>query len=174
MGGRGLTFVLLVAAYFVAGKLGLQLASVNASATAVWPPTGIAIAALLLIGLDLWPAILVGAFAVNLTTSGDLPSSIGIAIGNTLEAVIATLLVQRWAGGREAFERPHDVIAFAFLAAVVATAVSATVGVMSLAVSGLASWSDFAPIWFTWWMGDASGALLITPAIVLWATRSPP
>ena len=170
MGGRGLTFVLLVAAYFVAGKLGLQLAFVNASATAIWPPTGIAIAALLLIGLDLWPAILIGAFIVNLTTSGDLPSSIGIAIGNTLEAVIATRVVQRWAGGRAAFERPYDVLGFALLAAGLATMVSATIGVTSLALAGLASWSEFAPIWLTWWLGDASGALLITPAIVLWAT----
>lgn len=168
--GRGLTFALLVSVYFVAGKLGLMLAFVNASATAVWPPTGIAIAALLLFGTELWPAILVGAFAVNLTTSGDLPSSVGIAIGNTLEAVIATLLVARWAGGRTTFERPRDVPRFAFLAATLATAVSATIGVASLGLTGLARWSDFGPIWLTWWLGDASGALLITPAVVLWAT----
>jgi integral membrane sensor domain MASE1 len=166
---RGLTFALLIAIYFVAGKLGLMLAFVNASATAVWPPTGIAIAAMLLFGTELWPAILVGAFAVNLTTSGDLPSSVGIAVGNTLEAVIATGLVGRWAGGRTVFERPQDVPRFAFLAAV-ATAVSATIGVTSLGLTGLARWSDFGPIWLTWWLGDASGALLITPVIVLWAT----
>jgi signal transduction histidine kinase len=167
---RGLTFALLVSIYFVAGKLGLTLAFVNASATAVWPPTGLAIAALLLLGVGFWPAILVGAFAVNVTTSGDLPSSVGIAIGNTLEAVIATLLVGRWAGGRTAFERPQDVLRFALLAAVLATAVSATIGVTSLVVARLASWSAFGAIWLTWWLGDASGALLVTPAIVLWAT----
>jgi signal transduction histidine kinase len=166
----GLTFALLVAIYFVAGKLGLTLAFVNASASAVWPPTGLAIAALLLLGIGFWPAILVGAFAVNVTTSGDLPSSVGIAIGNTLEAVIATRLVDRWAGGRTAFERPRGVIRFALLAGVLATAVSATIGVTSLVVAGLATWPEFGPIWLTWWLGDASGALLITPAIVLWAT----
>jgi signal transduction histidine kinase len=166
----GLTFALLVTIYFVAGKLGLTLAFVNVSASAVWPPTGLAIAALMLLGIRFWPAILVGAFAVNLTTSGDLPSSVGIAIGNTLEAVIATRLVERWAGGRTAFERPQGVLRFALLAAVLATAVSATIGVTSLVVAGLASWPDFGAIWLTWWLGDASGALLITPAIVLWAT----
>jgi signal transduction histidine kinase/ActR/RegA family two-component response regulator len=156
--------------YFVAGKFGLMLAFVNASATVVWPPTGLAIAALLLLGIEFWPAILLGAFAVNLTTSGDVPSSVGIAVGNTLEAVIATTLVHRWAGGPTAFERPQGVLRFALLAAVLATGVSATIGVTSLAVAGLARWSDFGAIWLTWWLGDASGALLITPAIVLWAT----
>jgi signal transduction histidine kinase len=170
----GLTFALLVSIYFVAGKFGLTLAFVNASATAVWPPTGLAIAALLLLGLGFWPAILVGAFAVNLTTSGELPSSVGIAIGNTLEAVIATRLVDRWAGGRTVFERPQGVIRFALFAGVLATAVSATIGVTSLVLAGLARWSDFGAIWLTWWLGDASGALLITPAIVLWATSGRP
>jgi signal transduction histidine kinase len=151
-----------------------MLAFVNASATVVWPPTGLAIAALLLLGIELWPAILLGAFAVNLTTSGDLPSSVGIAIGNTLEAVAATLFVERWAGGRTAFERPQHILRFALLAAVLATAMSATIGVTSLALTGLARWSDFGPIWLTWWLGDASGALLITPAIVLWATSRRP
>jgi signal transduction histidine kinase/ActR/RegA family two-component response regulator len=170
----GSTFALLVSIYFVAGKLGLTLAFVNASATAVWPPTGLAIAALLLLGIEFWPAILVGAFAVNVTTSGDLPSSVGIAVGNTLEAVIATRLVDRWAGGRTAFERSQHVLRFALLAAVLATAVSATIGVTSLVVTGLARLSDFGPIWLTWWLGDASGALLITPALVLWATSRLP
>jgi signal transduction histidine kinase/CheY-like chemotaxis protein len=169
MAERIVVSALLVAIYFVAGKLGLTLAFVNASATLVWPPTGLAIAALLLMGVELWPAIFIGAFAVNLTTSGDLPSSIGIAIGNTLEAVIATRLVNRWADGRKAFERPHGVIRFALLAGTLATAVSASIGVMSLELTGLARWSDAGPIWLTWWLGDASGALVITPVIVLWA-----
>jgi signal transduction histidine kinase len=168
---RVLTFALLVAIYFVAGKLGLTLAFVNASATAVWPPTGLAIATLMIMGVRFWPAILVGAFAVNVTTSGNVPSSAGIAIGNTLEAVIAAGLVERWAGGRNAFERPRDVLRFAILAGVLATAVSATIGVASLVLAGLASWADFSPIWLTWWLGDASGALVVAPPLVLWATR---
>ncbi|HKW78378.1 MAG TPA: MASE1 domain-containing protein, partial [Candidatus Limnocylindria bacterium] len=152
---RGLVLAALVAIYFVAGKLGLSLAFVNASASAVWPPTGLAIAGLLVLGIAYWPAILIGAFAVNLTTSGDVPSSVGIAFGNTLEAVVGAFLVGRFAGGRATFERPADVLRFALLAAVLATAISATVGVTSLALAGLARWSDFGPIWLTWWLGDA-------------------
>ena len=165
---RAVRFVAFVAVYFVAGKLGLSLAFVNASATAVWPPTGLAIAALLLFGPQLIPGILVGALAVNLATSGDLPSSAGIAIGNTLEAIIGSYLVHRWAGGRNAFERPQNVLLFALFAATVAPAVSATIGVSTLAIRGLAEWSDFAPIWLTWWLGDANGALLVAPVVVLW------
>ena len=165
---RAVGFVAFVAVYFVAGKLGLSLAFVNASATAVWPPTGLAIAALLLFGPQLIPGILVGALAVNLATSGDLPSSAGIAIGNTLEAILGSYLVRRWAGGRTAFERPQNVLLFALFAATVAPAVSATIGVSTLAIRGLAEWSDFAPIWLTWWLGDANGALLVAPVVVLW------
>jgi signal transduction histidine kinase/CheY-like chemotaxis protein len=165
---RAVGFVAFVAVYFVAGKLGLSLAFVNASATAVWPPTGLAIAALLLFGPQLIPGILIGALAVNLGTSGDLPSSAGIAIGNTLEAILGSYLVQRWASGRNAFERPQNVLLFALFAATVAPAVSATIGVSTLAIRGLAEWSDFAPIWLTWWLGDANGALLVAPVVVLW------
>jgi signal transduction histidine kinase/CheY-like chemotaxis protein len=168
---RGLGDVAFIALYFVAGKLGLSLAFVNASATAVWPPTGLAIAALILFGSQLAPAIFIGALAVNLTTSGDLPSSAGIALGNTLEALLATYLVRRWASGRNAFERPQDVLRFALFAAMIAPLVSATIGVASLGISGLARSSDFGPIWLTWWLGDASGALLVAPAVVLWVTN---
>ncbi|TME72683.1 MAG: response regulator [Chloroflexi bacterium] len=168
---RGLSLALLVALYFIAGRLGLLLAFVNASATAVWPPTGLAIAALLLFGTTLWPGILLGAFAVNLTTSGDVLSSVGIAVGNTLEAVVATYLIRRWASGRAVFDRPQDVLRFALFAAALAPTVSATVGVASLELTGLAGWSDVGPIWLTWWLGDAAGALLVAPAVVLWATN---
>src|SRR5438552_18683960 len=114
--------------------------------------------------------ILIGAFAVNLTTSGDVLSSVGIAVGNTLEAVVATYLIRRWASGRAVFDRPHDVLRFALFAAALAPTVSATVGVASLEITGLAGWSDVCPIWLTWWLGDAAGALLVAPAAVLWAT----
>src|SRR6267143_4751573 len=83
----------LTAVYFVAGKLGLRLAFVNASATAVWPCTGIAVAAFLILGYRVWPAILAGAFLVNLTTAGSLANSIGIATGNTLEGVVGCYLI---------------------------------------------------------------------------------
>ena len=163
--------VALSAVYFAAGKLGLSLALVNTSATAVWPPTGIAIAALLLFGSRLWPGVFIGAFLVNVSTTYGLGSSIGIAVGNTLEAVVAAMLVSRFAHGARAFERPHDVFKFAFLAGLLATNLSATIGTTTLGLFGLASWTDFGPVWFTWWLGDLGGALIVAPALLVWATE---
>jgi len=165
-----LLWVLGVAAvYAVAGKLGLRFAFVHASATAVWPPTGIALAALLVLGLDLWPAIFLGAFLVNAFTAGNALTSLGIALGNTLEGVLGAYLVNRWASGRRVCERPRDLVRFALLAAGLATTVAATVGVTTLALCGFARWDAYGPIWFTWWLGDAAGALVVTPALLVWA-----
>jgi PAS domain S-box-containing protein len=161
--------VALTGVYFVAGKLGLSLAFVHASATAVWPPTGIALAALLLYGSYLWPAIFLGAFLVNVTTAGSVASSLGIATGNTLEALLGVWLIRRWAGGRDVFAHPRTFFTFAVLAGAGATAVSATVGVASLALAGQTSWSRFGEIWLTWWLGDMAGAVVLTPALLLWA-----
>jgi|ERR1700676_4663262 len=158
----------LAVVYFVAGKLGLQLAYVHASATAVWPCTGIAIAALLVFGYRVWPGILIGAFVVNVTTAGSVETSIGISAGNTLEAVVGCYLVSRFAHGKEAFVRAQDIFKFALLAGMVATAVSATIGVATLAVGGFADWAAFGSIWCTWWLGDAIGAVLVTPLLLLW------
>ena len=164
----------LAAVYFAAGKLGLSLAFVHVSATAVWPPTGIALAAFLFLGWRVWPGVFVGAFLVNLTTAGSALSSVGIALGNTLEGLLAAQLVARYANGRHAFERPQDVFVFALLAAIVSPVVSATIGVTSLCVTGYAQWSDFGPIWLTWWLGDAGGALIVAPLLIVWANDPRP
>jgi len=119
--------VAIAAAYFVAGKLGLQLAFSNPSATPVWAPTGIALATLLLAGYDVWPAILVGAFFVNLTTAGSVATSLGIAVGNTVEGLVGAYLVNRFARGRWAFERARNVFRFILLAAVLSTAIQTPV-----------------------------------------------
>ena len=160
--------------YFLAGKLGLALAFVHASASAFWPPTGIAIAAALLFGLRIWPAVFVGAFLVNITTSGDVASSLGIASGNTLEAVVAAWLVNRFAGGAAVFDRPHDVFRFTILAAALSTMVSATIGVLSLWIGHLAETEALPDIWLTWWLGDAVGALVFAPLVVLWVRPGEP
>ena len=154
--------------YFVAGKLSLQLAFLHKSASPVWPPAGIALAALLVLGFRVWPALFVGAFLVNLTTLGNIWTSLGIASGNTLEALCGAWLVNRFAGGARVFDRPQDVFKFA-LAALVSTTVSPTFGVSSLAVGGFAQWSSYWPVWLTWWLGDASGVLVITPLLLLWS-----
>ncbi len=167
-----LAFALVLAVYFTAGKLGLALAIIHTSASPVWPPTGIALAALLVLGYRVWPAILVGAFLVNVTTDGTMATSLSIAVGNTLEGLLGAFLVNRFAGGAGVFTRAPDILRFVVLAAVLSTAVSATIGVTTLAGAGLAEWPRFGLIWLTWWLGDATGALTVAPALVLWS-RNP-
>jgi signal transduction histidine kinase len=154
--------------YIIAGKLALKLAFVNASASPVWPPAGIALAALLVLGYRVWPAIFVGAFVVNFWTTLNILSSVGITCGNTLEAICGAWLVNRFANGTRVFDRPQDVFKFA-LAALISTTISPTIGVSSLAISGFAQWSHYWAIWPTWWLGDASGDLIFTPLLVLWS-----
>ena len=162
---------LLTLVYFIAGKFGLMLASLHASASPVWPAAGIALAALLVLGYRAWPAIIVGAFLVNVTTAGNVATSLAIASGNTLEAVCGAWLVNRFAGGTTAFDRPQGVVKFA-LAAVVSTIISPVFGVTSLALGGFADWANFGAIWLTWWLGDTTGDLLIAPLIILWSIPS--
>ena len=160
----------LATVYILAGKFGLQLAIFHPSATPVWPPTGISLAAFLLLGYWVWPAIFLGAFAVNVTTAGSMVSSLAIATGNTLEGLIGALLVNSLANGPKCFAQQGDTIKFLLLAAVFSTAVSATFGVTSLALGGYADWQRYDEIWITWWLGDVVGALIVTPAIVLWVS----
>jgi len=159
---------LLTAVYFVAGRVGLSLAFVNASTSAVWPPTGIAIAALLMFGTRTWPAVTAGAFLVNLSTSGAIAASVAIAFGNTLEALAGAWLVSRYANGVAAFNRTPDIVRFT-LSAAGATAIAATIGVSALVATDLAAIGDARQIWSTWWLGDVVGALIVTPLILLWA-----
>jgi signal transduction histidine kinase/ActR/RegA family two-component response regulator len=158
----------LTLVYFAAGKLGLSFATLHSSASAVWPPTGIALAAFLLFGNRAWPAIFVGAFLVNVTTAGSVLTSVGIGAGNPLEGMAGAFLVNRFAAGSACFERARDVFKFAALTAIAATPISATIGVGTLSLGGYARWEDFASIWLTWWLGDAAGALIVTPLLLLW------
>ena len=140
-GRHGLRLALMAGlclAYFVLAKAGLALASIHPSATPVWPPTGLAIAALLLLGPEAAPAVFLAAWLTNQTTTGDLASSLAIGLGNTLEALVAALLTRRWAHGVHAFEKPGRVVRFAVICLAVATPVSATIGAVSLRAAGLA------------------------------------
>jgi signal transduction histidine kinase len=162
---------ILAAIYFIAGKLGLMLASLHASASPVWPPAGIALAALLLLGYRTWPAIFVGAFLVNVTTAGNVATSFAIATGNTLEALAGAWLVNRFAAGKDFCDRPQGVFKFA-LAAAISTIISPVFGATSLALTGFADWANYGAIWLTWWLGDATGDLVFTPLVLLWSVAS--
>ena len=167
--GRDLaTAAVLAVVYFGTAKLCLRLALVNPSATAVWAPTGIALAAFLIFGFGVWPGIFMGAFLANITTSGTILTSIGVATGNTLEGVLGCYLVGRFARGQHVFERAQDIFKFVFFAGMVSTMISATIGVTTLSLGGFASWTMYGPIWRTWWLGDGVGAVAVTPLVLLW------
>ncbi len=156
--------------YFVLAKGGLALASIHPSATPIWPPTGLALAAVLLWGYRTWPAIFIAAVIANATTAGSVATAIAIATGNTLEAVVGAYLVNRWSRGRHTFSRPNSVAKFALICIVIATPISASIGLTSLATAGYIDRTNFADAWVTWWLGDVTGALVIAPVIVLWAS----
>ena len=164
---------LLAVSYVLAGRLGFTASAVHPVISSAWPPSGIALAALLLFGMRLWPGIAVGAFVVNFTAGIPPLGAAGIAVGNTLEAVIAAwLLTSSFAGFRLSLERRRDVFALV-LAAVMAPPVSATIGVSVLAI--LATGPGFPPVtaWLAWASGDAIGIMIVTPLILTWSTGLP-
>src|SRR6266481_2227111 len=171
--GRVAVLVGLAVVYYSAAKLGLRFAYINSSVTTVWPPAGIALAAFVLLGYRVWPAILGAAFLANLTTTGAILPSIGIAIGNAGEGLLGAYLVNRFARGGRVFDRVRDIIRFTILAALVSTTVSASIGIMSLALGGLLSWHDAPRVWLTWWLGDAVGDIVIAPALIIWIGVKP-
>jgi PAS domain S-box-containing protein len=161
----------LVVLYVVAGKIDLRLAFLHPSASPVWAPSGIALAAFLVIGYRAAAAIFFAAFLVNVTTFGSALSSMGIALGNTCEAALGACLIQRYAHGRNVLDRLPDILKFVLVAGVLSPAVAATVGVTSLSVAGYAPWAGYHPIWWTWWLGDGAGHLLVTPLFLLFSTH---
>ncbi|HZA12912.1 MAG TPA: MASE1 domain-containing protein, partial [Myxococcaceae bacterium] len=163
----------LLAAYVITARLGLQLDAVSGFATLVWPPSGIALAGLLLFGRRLWPAIAVGAFAVNAAAGAPLVSALAIAAGNTLEALAAVALLQ-WVRVDLSLGRVRDVLALLLLGAVVSTAISATLGVLSLWLGGAVEASAIAETWRAWWVGDALGVLIVAPLLLVWSRAPPP
>jgi integral membrane sensor domain MASE1 len=153
-------------AYVIAARLGFRLAYVAEQVTTVWAPTGIAQAALLLWGRSLWPAIWLGAFVANAGTAAPLWTAAGIATGNTLEAVLAASILRRLPGFDPTLRRIFDALAFIVVAALMSTAISATIGVSTLCAAGAQPWMRFSELWLDWWLGDALGALVVAPVIL--------
>ena len=168
---------LLAAAYFAAAKLSLLLAIPPGYATAVWPPSGIALAATLALGSRVWPGVWIGAALVNLTVEFSWVASALIGTGNTLEALAGATLIRRFIGVPYRFERGEDVVKFIALSALSAT-VAATVGVMPLVFGHTLSAPQILANWWTWWQGDACGIAVVTPLMLSWSVRgaeaSPP
>src|SRR5215470_6354333 len=157
--------------YFATATFGLSLDAVSGFATAVWPPTGIALAALVLYGYRLWPGIAVGAFLVNFFAGAPVLAAGGMALGNTLEAVLGTVLLTRVVGFRPALDRLQDVLGLVVLAAGVSTLVSATIGVTSGWLVGVIPAALYRQTWHTWWLGNALGDLVVAPLLFVWSGR---
>lgn len=172
----------LAAVYGIAAKAGLALAVVNPSISAVWPPSAIGLGALLVLGPSCWPGLFAGAFLVNLHAAlsrqefgltACVLSALGIAAGNTLEAVAGAWMVKRFAGGKAAVERAADLLKLAIFAGGLGTTVSATVGVATLWAAGMLPASAADAAWTTWWLGDASGIIIGAPLILAWSASPP-
>lgn len=163
----------LAALYFGAAQLGLSLAFSHPNASPVWPPTGIALAAVLLWGYPIWPGIMLGAFFANALTPVSLATAGGIAVGNTLAALAGAVLIRRFIGFRSPLDQAHDFFKFVVLGAGLSCTVSATVGVTSLCLSGSAPWAAYTWTWWTWWLGDAIGILIVTSLVLAWHNRPP-
>jgi len=161
--------LLVAIVYFAGAELGLSLASAHENVTPVWPPTGIAIASLLIFGPRVLPGIFLGALAANLRTSIWPVSALGIAIGNTLEALVAWLLLTRSTRWRNSFNSVSDVMIFVVYAAILAPLISATIGSLSLTFGDPKQWANFWYLWLTWWMGDGFGALIVSPLLLSWS-----
>jgi signal transduction histidine kinase len=164
---------LVAVIYYVAARLSLQLALVHGQVTPVWPPTGIALVAILVLGPRVWPAIALAALAVNLPLGPNPAGAAMIAAGNTLAPLTAAYLM-RSAGFRLELDHLSDAAALIFLGALVGMAVSATVGTFVLVVFGTVPSASFAQTWSVWWTGDAMGVLLVAPFLLsLWQSPSP-
>ena len=162
--------VLLAAVYFVAAKLSLQFAIPPGHATAVWPPSGIALAATLLLGSRLWPGVWLGAALVNYTVSSSLILAVTMGTGNALESLAGAALVRRYMGVPRRFEHCRDVVIFVTVAALSCT-IAPTIAVASMVIAGLLPWTGILPNWWTWWQGDVTGIILVTPLILSWRLR---
>lgn len=160
--------LILLAVYFITAWAGLQFGAVSGFATLVWPPAGIALAAILLFGYKYWPGIFFGAFLVNWSNGAPIAVAAGIAIGNTLEAYFAAYLLRNSAGFKKSLETLQDVLRFLVFGAFLSTLVAATVGTASLFIGRVIEFSAFADTWLAWWIGDMLGIQMVGALLLVW------
>jgi len=168
---QAVRIVAIAALYVLAARAGLRLDAISGFAALVWPPTGIALAALLLGGYRLWPGVFLGAAIANVLTGAPILVAIGIAIGNSLEAFFGAYALRRIPGFRLSLDRVRDAIGLIVLAGALAPLIAATIGVTSLQLGGLVPAGAFADTWRAWWLGDAIGAVLVAPLVLVWMTK---
>ncbi|MFJ1548972.1 MASE1 domain-containing protein [Streptomyces sp. NPDC088246] len=161
-----LTSLAVAVCYFATARLGLLQQLVRGQVTPLWPPTGIAVAALLVFGVRIWPGIALGALVVNIFIGPSVLPVLIIAAGNTLAPICSYLMLRR-AGFHNGLDRLRDALALVFLGALGGMLVSATVGTGILVLSGALPAGGFRPTWSVWWTGDAMGVMIVTPFLLV-------
>ncbi|MFF2847257.1 MASE1 domain-containing protein [Streptomyces sp. NPDC058001] len=163
-----LEILAVAACYYAGGRLGLlkSLMVEESVVSPIWPPTGIALTALLVFGLRCWPGIALGSFLIIISISALQLNILGFLVGNTVAPICSYLMLRR-VGFRKELDRLSDGLALVFLGALIGMLISATSGVGVLYVTGKIAAEDFWPVWSAWWAGDAMGVLIVTPVLLL-------
>ncbi|WP_309140320.1 MASE1 domain-containing protein [Streptomyces sp. PKU-EA00015] len=177
-GSAALRILLVAAVYYGAARIGLLQQLVRDQVTPLWPPTGVALAALLVLGMRVWPGVALGAFLVNVSLGPSAAAVLAITAGNTLAPVCACLMLRK-ARFRVELDRLRDVLALVFLGALAGMLISSTIGSGALVVSGALEPGEFWPTWSVWWTGDAMGVLVVAPFLLVlrgarWPRRAGP
>ncbi|MBD1938737.1 MASE1 domain-containing protein [Microcoleus sp. FACHB-68] len=174
-----LTKVLVVATvYYAAAIFARSLAEQPGTVMPVWPASGISLAAVILLGYEVWPGIWLGQFLEAITallseanappvaTSIALSAFMGVVV--TVPYVLGSFLLRRFVGHQNLLDRAADVFKFVALGAIFICAVSATLGSTSLCLAGICSWDTYGQTWATWFLGDTVGILVVAPALLIW------
>ena len=161
----------LAASYVIVAHAGLSFDAVAGFATLVCPPTGIALAALVVFGYRLWPGVLIGATVANLVAGAPIPIALAIGAGNTCEALVGAYLLRRIPGFTRTLDTIPSVVGLIVLAGFLGTLVSATIGVTALYLGDIVSLARLRETWRAWWVGDMVGALLVAPALLVWSEK---
>ncbi len=161
----------IAGAYFGLAVSGLLIPWINPTATPLWPPTGVALALMLIRGYRIWPAIFVGGFFSTAVGGGALSEAACVALGTPTAALAGTWLINRWSHGRETFATPLDVAKFALIAFAPTAMISATMATVGLVLANDLGLANPVAKWAARWLADAGGTLIIAPVIVLWAIK---
>src|SRR5215210_3579168 len=158
----------VVAIYIGLVESALLLPAIHPTATPLWPPTGVALALVLLRGYRIWPAILVGSLFPYLIAGQSLLELSSVGTGTLLGAFAGTWLISRWSNGLQTFDTPSDIAKFAIISLAPTTMISSTIAVGGFILANNQSFSDSVATWLAWWLADAAGTLVIAPVVVLW------
>ena len=161
-----LQLVLVFALYFGAGKLGLAVPFTSSNVSPIWPSAGVAVAAVLIWGIRIAPAIAFAAFLVNFLSPVPTLASVAIGLGNASSAVVAGYVLRHFSDFESSLPRLKDVLRLVVVGAVLATAIAAFVGVTALTLVNAKAWAGYGSAWRIWWLGDAMGVVVVAPLLL--------